>query len=158
MNGLQQHPLQRPMLLHVASPARLNMSFIQHAPQPNSITKLVIRDDIREAYKGTPALYAYPAWDALWIIVTSLLDSEWSTDPTVLRNAVLSGSDNYIGMSNFMDWMQTATGNTATMPFLNFHRAQAPILGPFCNLPLPSGPLSDAKNNVPLGGKLCHTE
>lgn len=76
--------------------------FIQHAPQPNSLPKLAIRDDIREAYKGTPALYAYPAWDALWIIVTSLLDSEWSTDPTVLRTAVLSGSDNYIGMSNFM--------------------------------------------------------
>ncbi|QOX77955.1 penicillin-binding protein activator [Trichlorobacter lovleyi] len=76
--------------------------FIQHAPQPNSITKLVIRDDIREAYSGIPALYAYPAWDALWIIVTSLLDSEWSTSPAVLRSAVLSGSDNYIGMSNFM--------------------------------------------------------
>lgn len=76
--------------------------FIQHAPQPNSITKLVIRDDIREAYNGIPSLYAYPAWDALWIIVTSLLDSEWSTNPTVLRNAVLSGSDSYIGMSNFM--------------------------------------------------------
>lgn len=76
--------------------------FIQHAPQPNSITKLVIRDDIREAYNGIPALYAYPAWDALWIIVTALLDSEWSTDPTVLLSAVLSGSDHYIGMSNFM--------------------------------------------------------
>lgn len=76
--------------------------FIQHPPQPNSITKLVIRDDIREAYNGIPALYAYPAWDALWIIVAALLDSEWSADPAVLRSAVLSGSDHYIGMSNFM--------------------------------------------------------
>jgi branched-chain amino acid transport system substrate-binding protein len=76
--------------------------FVQHPPQPNSITKLVLRDDIREAYNGTPALYAYPAWDSLWIIVTSLLDSEWSANTTILRNMVITGSDNYIGMSNFM--------------------------------------------------------
>ncbi len=76
--------------------------FIQHPPQPNSIPKLAIRDDIREAYNGLPSLYAFPAWDALWIIATSLLDSEWSSNPTVLRNAVINGSDNYIGMSNFM--------------------------------------------------------
>ncbi|GEM_PF-504930 len=76
--------------------------FVQHAPQPNSMPKLAIRDDIREAYNGVPALYAYPAWDALWIVATSLLDSEWSSDPATLRAAVISGSDNYIGMSNFM--------------------------------------------------------
>lgn len=76
--------------------------FISHSPQPNSIPKLIIRDDIREAYNGIPALYAYPAWDVLWIIATSLLDSEWSTNAAVLRDAVIKGSDNYIGMSNFM--------------------------------------------------------
>lgn len=75
--------------------------FISHAAQKTSIPKQVVRDDIREAYNGIPSLYAYPAWDALWIIATSLMDSEWSTDPVVLRNAAVSGSDNYIGMSNF---------------------------------------------------------
>lgn len=76
--------------------------FIQHSPQPNSIPKLIIRDDIREAYNGIPALYAYPSWDVLWIIAASLLDSEWSANAAVLRDAVIKGSDNYIGMSNFM--------------------------------------------------------
>jgi branched-chain amino acid transport system substrate-binding protein len=76
--------------------------FISHSPQKNSIPKLVVRDEIREAYNGTPALYAYPAWDILWIIATSLTNTDWSTDAVVLRNAVISGSDNYIGMSNFM--------------------------------------------------------
>jgi len=76
--------------------------FISHSPQKNSIPKLAIRDEIRESYGGTPALYAFPAWDSLWIIATTLMDTEWSADPAVLRNAVISGSDSYIGMSNFM--------------------------------------------------------
>jgi len=76
--------------------------FISHAPQKNSIPKLAIRDEIRETYGGVPALYAFPAWDALWIIATTLMDTEWSTDPARLRSAVIRGSDSYIGMSNFM--------------------------------------------------------
>lgn len=76
--------------------------FSKHANQKNSIPKLVVMDDIEEAYGGTPHLHAYSGWDSLWIMAITLMDSEWSSNPTLLRQGVISASDSYIGMSNFM--------------------------------------------------------
>lgn len=49
-----------------------------------------------------PSPYAYNAWDALMLGVTTLMETGWSTDWTELGPALAAASNSYIGLSNFL--------------------------------------------------------